>query len=127
MSPAQRELVAAAVRVYQEIRADIAVAVPLWPLGLPHWTDSWIALGLRAPAATYLTVWHRGPLDGGASDGARVSLSVPHLAGTEVTARVLYPGTAGPTVRWEADRGAVDVTLPRPPAACLVKLTPRFS
>ena len=125
MSPAQRELVAAAVRVYQEIRADIAVAVPLWPLGLPHWTDSWIALGLRAPAATYLTVWHRGSLDGGASDGARVSLSVPHLAGTEVTARVLYPWTAGPTVRWEADRGALDVTLPRPPAACLIQLSHR--
>ena len=36
--------------------------MPFWPLGCPAWADSWIALGLRAPGASYLTVWHRGPL-----------------------------------------------------------------
>jgi len=122
MSMAQRELVAEAVRVYQQIRPYIAVAVPFWPLGLPRWGDSWIALGLRAPAATFLTVWHRGPLDAGAPDTVDVSLAVPYLAGTEVTAQVLYPGTAGTSVGWDADRGAVDITLPGPPAACLLKL-----
>ena len=61
MSRAQRDLVAEAVGVYKTIRADLAVAVPFWPLGLPRWADSWMALGLRTPRASYLTVWHRGP------------------------------------------------------------------
>jgi len=118
MSPAQRELVAAAVRVYQEIRMDIAAAVPFWPLGLPRWTDSWLALGLRTPAATYLTVWHRGPVAASAGDATAVSLPLPNLAGTPVT--VLYPPTASSPVRWEAS--SLRVTLPDPPAACLVRL-----
>jgi alpha-galactosidase len=33
MSPKQHELVAEAVEAYKDIRADLAVAVPFWPLG----------------------------------------------------------------------------------------------
>jgi alpha-galactosidase len=115
MSPAQLELVAEGVRVYKQIRPDIAVSVPLWPLGLPRWADPWIALGLRTPVATYLTLWRR--------DGtAETSLSLPHLAGADVTARVLYPAT-GTSVRWDAARGVLAVGLPRLPAACLLILS----
>jgi hypothetical protein len=45
MSCHQRDLVAEAVRVYKNIRADLGLAVPFWPLGLPRWADLWIALG----------------------------------------------------------------------------------
>jgi alpha-galactosidase len=145
MSRQQRELVAAAVRVYKDIRADLALAVPFWPLGLPHWTDSWIALGLRAPGVSYLTVWHRGPLPAAsgppgdramtgdaarsgyidrAGEPAEAILPVPHLHGQPLRTQTLYPVDAGAGVSWDAESGAVRVSLPRTPSACVISLVP---
>jgi alpha-galactosidase len=118
MSPAQLELVAAAVRVYKSLRADLATAVPFWPLGLPGWTDQWIAAGMRAAAVSYLTVWHRGPA------AATVVLPVPHLRGRGVTASVLYPAPApaSASVSWDDVAGELTVSLPQSPAACVLRL-----
>ena len=127
MSRQQRDLVVAAVRVYKDIRADLAVAVPFWPLGLPRWTDSWIALGLRAPGVSYLTVWHRGPLGpatGQPGDPAEAMLPIPHLRGQPLTAKTLYPVGAGAEVGWDAGTGALRVLLPRTPSACVISLVP---
>jgi len=120
MSPGQRALVAQAVATYKRIRADIARATPFWPLGLPAWTDSWLALGLRAAhdAASYLTVWHRGET----GDEATRILSVPHLRGQHLAARVLFPGSADTEVRWNPDTGELTVHLPGRLRACLVSL-----
>jgi alpha-galactosidase len=139
MSRQQRDLVAAAVRVYKDIRADLALAVPFWPLGLPHWTDSWIALGLRAPGVSYLTVWHRGPLAAAsgppgdramtgdtarAGEPAEAILPVPHLRGQPLKAKTLYPVGAGADVSWDAESGAIRVSLPRTPSACVISMVP---
>jgi alpha-galactosidase len=115
MSPAQLRLVAAAVRVYKSIRADLTSAVPFWPLGLPGWTDSWLALGMRAPSASYLTLWHRGP-----ADGATATVAVPHLRGLRVGLEVLYPEQG--SASWDGLAGELTVSLPRVPTACLVRL-----
>jgi alpha-galactosidase len=132
MTQPQRELVAAAVRVYREIRSDLPAATPFWPLGLPRWADSWIALGMRAPAATYLTLWHRGtivpdsadsPGSPGPADPAQASLPLPHLCGLPVTARLLYPSTTTASTAWDPAAGTLTVSLPDPPAACVLKLT----
>jgi alpha-galactosidase len=126
MSREQRELVAEAVRVHKELRGSLADAVPFWPLGLPRWTDPWIALGLRAPVASYLTVWHRGPLGAGAVTGSgdqpAITLPVPHLGHQPVTADVLYPHSAGAGAAWDATAGTLSVRLPRVPSACLIRL-----
>jgi alpha-galactosidase len=124
MSPAQLALVASAVRVYKELRGDIARSVPFWPLGLPAWEDPWIALGLRGPEVSYLTVWQRGRqgADGGQ---ARVTLPVPALRGQAMTPRIMYSGAADAEVAWDASRGVATVTLPRAPSACVLSLTPR--
>jgi alpha-galactosidase len=137
MRPDQRSLVRDAISVYKTIRADIAAAVPFWPFGLPRWTDSWIALGMRAPAANYLTVWHRGPLGSaypagkgtggagpvtGTDDDAGITLPVPHLRGRPVTAGVLYPSASGAEASWDATAGHLSVTLPRVPSACVLRL-----
>jgi alpha-galactosidase len=136
MSRQQRDLVADAVRVYKDIRAELPEAVPFWPLGLPRWDDSWIALGLRAPDASYLIVWHRGPLgvasgrtsghapDSGPVENAEALLPIPHLRGQAVTARTLYPAAAGTGLTWDARAGALLVSLPRTPSACLLSLRP---
>jgi alpha-galactosidase len=126
MSDTQRELVAEAVSVYKtSLRSAIAQSAPFWPLGLPRWDDPWVALGLRAPGATHLTVWRRAPLPPVPHPGAdpgRVMLPVQHLRGARVTVRVLYPRDAGAAATWNADPGTLSVTLPRIPSACVVRL-----
>ena len=42
MTGDQLASVRAAVEAHQEIRAGLTTAVPLWPLGLPAWTDPWL-------------------------------------------------------------------------------------
>jgi len=126
MSARQRAVVAEAVRVYKEmIRPEIAGASPFWPLGMPRWDDPWIALGLRSPGTSYLTVWHRGPQTGRpqpGTDAARITLPVPHLRGTHVTAEVLYPRQAGAQASWDPAAGVLTATLPRHPSACVLRL-----
>jgi alpha-galactosidase len=144
MSRDQRALVAEAVRVHKDLRGSLASALPFWPLGLPRWTDPWIALGLRAPEASYLTVWHRGPFAGetgsligggtltgtGIGTGTQpdITLPVPHLRGRRVTADVLYPRSAGAgagagaAATWDAAASTLSVQLPRVPSACLIRL-----
>jgi len=114
MSPAQLKLVTAAVQVYKSLRADLATAVPFWPLGLPGWTDQWITAGMRAAAVSYLTVWHRGPA------ASEVTLPVPHLRGRGVTASVLYPSPV--PISWDDVAGELAVSLPESPAACVLRL-----
>jgi alpha-galactosidase len=127
MSRDQREKVAAAVRVYKSIRPDLPAAMPFWPLGLPGWTDSWLAFGLRTAEVSYLTVWHRGPLTasdaGPVADAAEVSLPVPHLRGRAVAATPLYPEGSPASLSWDRADGRLDVSLPRTPTACLIRLT----
>jgi alpha-galactosidase len=141
MTREQRQLVAEAVRVHKELRGSLASAVPFWPLGLPRWTDPWIALGLRTAQASYLTVWHRGPFDAGsggravtgtaAAAGAGagtqpgITLPVPHLSGRPVTAEVLYPRSAGAGATWDAAASTLRVDLPRFPSAGVIRLGPR--
>lgn len=136
MSRQQRDLVAEAIGVYKNIRSDLAVAVPFWPLGLPRWADPWITLGLRAPGASYLTAWHRGSLGpAGASPGAaahsnlsgtggpaEAMLPIPHLRGQQLTAEILYPLGAGAEARWDARPGVLVTSLPRTPSACVLRL-----
>ncbi|HEU5332977.1 MAG TPA: alpha-galactosidase [Actinocrinis sp.] len=119
MDPDRFALVAQAVAVYKEIRADIARAVPFWPLGLPGWTDPWIAVGERTPGTTYLAVWRR---DGSADADTVRGLAVPHLRGRDVDVRVLYPEDATSELRWDPDTGELAVGLPRVRTACILAL-----
>jgi alpha-galactosidase len=121
MSPAQSALVAHAIAVYKEIRAEITRSVPFWPLGLPGWEDPWIALGARAPGASYLTVWRRGA----GADDDRVSVPVPGLRGQPVIPRILFPEAMDASVSWDPGASAVTVRLPRCPSACVLSLSAR--
>ncbi|MEU2283379.1 glycoside hydrolase family 36 protein [Streptomyces sp. NPDC013178] len=117
MSPGQLGLVRDAVGTYKSIRGDLARAVPFWPLGLPGWTDEWLALGMRVPGegTSYLSVWRRG------GEG-ELRLPVGHLAGREVRAEILHPSAA--TVGSAAwDKDALRVSLPRTPTVLLIRLT----
>ncbi len=119
MSQRQLGLVRDAVTTYQAIRPELARSVPFWPLGLPGWTDEWLALGMRSSddRTSYLTVWRRG-------GEPELRLPVGHLAGREVHAEILHPspasGAAAGSALWDGD--GLRVSLPRTPAAVLVRL-----
>ncbi|WP_262505185.1 glycoside hydrolase family 36 protein [Streptomyces sp. TRM68367] len=116
MTEHQLALVRHAVSVYKAIRPDLAQAVPFWPLGLPAWTDDWLALGMRVPGdrTAYLSVWRRGA-------ETELHLPVGHLAGHTVCAEILHPSepAAGSAV-W--DGTGLRVSLPRTPGVLLVRL-----
>lgn len=130
MTTAQRRLVADAVDTYKQIRHDLPAAVPFWPFGLPRWTDSWLALGMRAPTVTYLLVWHRGrmtPKAPGTADGDQVVLPTNRLGGETVAPEVLYPRAGRPLVSWDPRHCELTVKLPDTPSVCLVQLIRRRS
>jgi alpha-galactosidase len=119
MSPDQRALVRDAVTAYKSIRDDLAEAVPFWPLGLPGWTDEWLALGMRVPGgSSYVSVWRR-PGD----RRSELTVPIPHLTGSGVLAEILHPSAPAGTAIWYADRSALTVSLPRTPTALLVRLS----
>lgn len=117
MTAAQLESVRAAVRVHQKIRADLATSVPLWPLGLPAWDDSWLSLALTSGDVTYLAVWQRD------SDQESVTLPLPHLRGGDIDLEVLYPCDLP---EWASTWDGQDLTLTAqrlPASARLYRIT----
>ncbi|MFB9635452.1 glycoside hydrolase family 36 protein [Streptomyces spiralis] len=116
MSSEQLALVKGALDTYKSLRHDLPHAVPFWPLGLPGWDDEWVALGMRAEEATYVSVWRRG----GTKDR---TLPVPHLADRAVCAEILHTSWPDATAIWHADRSELAVALAPEPAGLLVRLT----
>ncbi|MEV8442863.1 glycoside hydrolase family 36 protein [Actinosynnema sp. NPDC051121] len=118
MDDAQRALVREAVTVHKGLRPEIAASVPFWPLGLANRTGSWVAQGLRAPGAGYLTLWR---LPDASPD---VDLPVPHLRGQDVTASPVFPVESPEwAFDWHADRGVLRaVHSGDTPSAVVVRL-----
>ncbi len=105
MSTAQLGVVAAAIEAHRTVLADVSSALPVWPLGLPGWEDTWVALGLDVPDGDlYLSVW---ALPGASSS---VSLPLPALVGQPVAVSPLFPTAIGAwEVSWDADAGVLHV------------------
>jgi alpha-galactosidase len=99
------------IRVYKEtIRKHIANAVPIYPLGRPDVNDpkSPIALGMRSPGKTLLSVWRL-------TGDSTVQIPV-----ASASAELLYPSNLGIQIRAEAN--LLSVTFPRPMMGCILAL-----
>ncbi|MGW4796558.1 alpha-galactosidase [Nonomuraea sp. NPDC004297] len=118
MTPGQLALVRDGVRLHRSLRADLLRATPCWPLGLPGWDDPWLALGLRAGDVLHLALWRRP----GAAD--TTVLALPHLAGREVAAEIVYPVAAGGwACSWDPEAARLTVTAAAPaPTARILRL-----
>ncbi|MFJ4843666.1 alpha-galactosidase [Streptomyces sp. NPDC088746] len=117
MSERQLTLVREALDTYKALRHELPRAVPWWPLGLPGWTDEWLALGMRGRGVTYLSVWRR-------AGGRERLLPVSHLAGLVVTAEILHPSAPAGRVEWRPDGAELLVEVDGDRPACLlVRLT----
>ncbi|MCG3148957.1 MAG: hypothetical protein PCFJNLEI_02409 [Verrucomicrobiae bacterium] len=102
LTPDRRALVKEALDCYKRIRADTPVSLPFWPLGLPRFSDPWLALGLRSAAKSYLAVWRL------ADSSPTCALPLP-MAPMKVT--LLYP--AGGDCDWNLAGQTLTVTLPQ--------------
>ncbi|WFR65820.1 alpha-galactosidase [Curtobacterium flaccumfaciens] len=103
MSDAQRAVVGSAIAAHREVLDVVDTALPVWPLGLPGWEDTWVALGLRAASGDlYLSVWA--------------------LPGLRRRCRCRCPGSQGVRCPWSrcsrraSERGRSRGT--RPPGCC---------
>jgi alpha-galactosidase len=126
MSQAQQQMVTDAISVYKQLRSELACAVPFWPLGLPQWTDRWVALGMRAPSSTYLVVWHRSQVSEELSpveeaDPRDVVLPIAHFRGQRALLEVLYPSVPDAALQWNVLLGEILVAMPRVPSACVIR------
>jgi alpha-galactosidase len=121
MTGDQRALVSEAIATHKSLTAEIGTASPFWPLGLPGWTDAWLAFGLDTGHGALLSVWRRA----GAEHA--VELPLPRWTGRDLYAEVLFPAAAEPwSLAWDGDRGVLTVrggiaAL----AARTLRLTPR--
>jgi alpha-galactosidase len=109
LSHERLERLAQAVRSYKGYRSEIAAALPFWPIGLPGWSDDWIAHGLNAESGTYISVWRRGGGD---------SIVLPGLNNRGIS--VIFPPDSSVTTSWEGKN--LIVRLPRTPSAVLLKI-----
>jgi alpha-galactosidase len=118
LSPKQFDIIKEGMDMYREIRADLPTATAFWPLGLPHWHDEWLALGMAAEDGRtfYVSVWRRG-------GDASVELSIERLKGRDVKSELLYPKAFGADHEWRKDEGVLKVGVPSELCARLFRLT----
>ncbi|NQX26436.1 alpha-galactosidase [Microbacteriaceae bacterium VKM Ac-2854] len=118
MSAAERELVHEAVTAQKTVLATIEDALPFWPLGLPGWSDEWLALGLRSDDAAYLSVWRRPGV------ASSIVLPLPAWRGAALEVAPFFPNDSGDwTWRWNAEAGELHVTAPVGPSARVLRVT----
>ncbi|KAL3443111.1 glycoside hydrolase superfamily [Aspergillus insuetus] len=118
LSPKQFNIIKEGMDVYREIRADLPMATAFWPLGLPHWHDEWLALGMAAEDGRtfYVSVWRRGGKNS-------VELGIERLKGRDVKSELLYPKAFGAEYEWRKNEGVLNVGVPSELCARLFRLT----
>ncbi|MET0885574.1 MAG: alpha-galactosidase, partial [Mycetocola sp.] len=107
-----------AIATAKDLRASIASGDPHWPLGLPEWTDPWVALSLRGEDDDLVSIWRRDGTDSAV-------LRFPHLVGRTVEVATVFPLTL-PAWRteWDAQNGTLTVHANDAPiAARTLRLT----
>ncbi|TDW95027.1 alpha-galactosidase [Kribbella pratensis] len=109
MTPAELDLVRSALTAHRAVLEDLDTLVPAWPLGLPVWTDEWIALALNGPEVSYLTLWHRAP------GPSTITLPLPRS-----TITPHFPTDVGDwTYAWTDDALVITANSPEPAARVL--------
>jgi len=111
MSDAEIAVVREAIAAQRTVLASIEHSYPFWPLGLPGWTDGWVAFGLGTAGdsdttATYLSVWRRP----GAANS--ITLPLPAFRGSALSVDPFFPNTSsGWDFTWDAGSGELTITV----------------
>jgi alpha-galactosidase len=105
-----------AITYYKSIRSDIRKALPYWPLGLSHYTNPWVSLGLMVEGRDHLAVWRRN------SQTPFMTIPVNHLKGKEIKVLCAFPEKENCSYTWNKETGELTVELPNPVSARLFRL-----
>ena len=109
LSGEQLALVNEGIDVMKSIRADVSKAVPVYPCGVPAYTDKLFAVAYKHTDCTRIAVWRLDTDEG--------ALSIP-AKGSYV--KVLYPSSFDGTV--EFVDGSLHITMPRINTAVIVEV-----
>lgn len=107
LDAARKELVKEGIQTYKKIRADIAVSLPFWPLGLSSYSDEWSVLGLRCGDKRYLAVWRRN------GNQSAISIPIKEWKGRQAEARMIYPGFGEESYEWNSNEGTLCAVFER--------------
>ncbi len=99
LSAPNKQLVAEAVRLAKQWTGHLSEALPVWPLGLPTWSDDIVCLGLDTGETQRVFVWNRSK--------AAQTLTIPSLSGPLM--QVFPPGAEASTSH--------SIKLPKGPSA----------
>ncbi len=77
------DMVAQGISVYKQIRSDIKTALPIYPTGLPHFSDGWFSFGLDCGDKIYLAVWR--------IDGEKDTFDIPFEDNAIGNVECIYP------------------------------------
>jgi alpha-galactosidase len=99
-------LVKEGIACYKTNRASIACGVPFWPLGLAHYGDEWLCLGMRDGKKLLIAVWRKN------STSPWCSLPVSFAAGMSASVSCVFPRNFPAECSWNKVSGTVSVKLP---------------
>ena len=94
LSVERKALVKEGIDYYKNIRQDIRLAQPVWPLGLADSLDHWFASALKTEEKVYLALWRRGGEDDTCQIPLAKLISGINLAGHKASVRLAYPAKA---------------------------------
>lgn len=106
LTPSRFARVKEGIAVYKTLRQDIPGMTPFWPLGMPSFSSSWLAFGLRDERHMYLAVWRQNARE----DICQIPLPDGCIA-TDVSC--LYPEDTQGKCRLSADNRSLNIFLPR--------------
>lgn len=105
LSKERGSLVKEALDYYKTIRQDIKIATPFWPLGLSHFKDEWVCLGMKTEHKLYIAVWRR--------QGNKTTKEIPliGLVNNKVSIKCTYPSYASNQFEWQEASQKLTITL----------------
>lgn len=101
-------LVKEGLEVYRGIRGELKEGIPFWPLGLSHFSDTWVCLGMDCGEKIYLAVWRRELKDG---ESETIEIPVIRAAGQKKELQCIYPNYSDSPYQWDCENGIAKITL----------------
>lgn len=117
ISPERFAAVKEGIAYYKAIRHHIPQATAIWPIGVPHMGDDWMALGLKAEDKIYLALWRVN------STESTLIIPLPELAGRQVEVKCAYPSFSTNPYRLHGASGNFAVTFPENKTARIFEFT----
>lgn len=112
MDKSQKAILRHGIQAYRRfVQPVIEQSVPFWPLGMPMWNDSVIALGLRDDSQSLITVWGRNVNEA----QSIAKLHVPQYQYQDICVKPIFPVTDEFTpwsTEWNSEQAVLTVRIP---------------